>query len=88
MDHPQHKVETIIILQFIEQLLSSGTLLRFYLIKLSQKLYETDKMNKLSFILFMATPVAYGSSQATGQIGAAAACLCHSHSNPRSEAHL
>jgi len=31
--------------------------------------------------LFMAAPAAYGSSQARGQIGAAAAGLCHSHSN-------
>ena len=33
----------------------------------------------------MATPVAYGSSQARGQIGAAAARLCLSHSNASSE---
>ena len=38
------------------------------------------------FWLFRATPAAYGSSQARGQIGAAAAG--HSHSNPRSEPHL
>ena len=31
---------------------------------------------------------AYGSSQAMGQIGAAAAGLCHNHSNTRSKPHL
>ena len=30
---------------------------------------------------FRATPVAYGSFQDRGQIGATAACLCNSHSN-------
>ena len=35
--------------------------------------------------LFMATLVAYGSSQARGQIGALATGLCHSHSNVGSE---
>ena len=33
------------------------------------------------FLLFKATPAAYGSSQATGLMGAIAAGLCHSHSN-------
>ena len=33
------------------------------------------------FLHFRAAPVAYGSSQAKGQIGAAAAGLHHSHSN-------
>ena len=37
------------------------------------------------FLLFRAAPVAYGCSQARGQIGAAAAGLCHSHSNPGSD---
>ena len=37
------------------------------------------------FCLFRATPVACGSSQARGQIGAAAAVLHHSHSNAGSE---
>ena len=39
------------------------------------------------FLLFFPTaaPVAYGSSQSRGQIGAAAASLDHSHSNARSE---
>ena len=43
-----------------------------------------------SFLLFFyrATPSAYGSSQARGWIGAAAAGLCHSHNNTRSELHL
>ena len=34
---------------------------------------------------FMAAPEAYGSSEARGQIGAAAACLRHSQSNAGSE---
>ena len=37
---------------------------------------------------FRAIPVAYGGSQATGQIGAVAAGLQHSHSNVRSKLHL
>ena len=40
------------------------------------------------FVCFRATPTVYGSSQATGQIGAAASGLRHSHSNARSEPHL
>ena len=38
--------------------------------------------------VFRAIPTAYGSSQASGQIRAAATSLCHSHSNARSESHL
>ena len=38
--------------------------------------------------LFRAAPVAYGSSQARGQIRAAAASLYHSHSNARSVPYL
>ena len=37
---------------------------------------------------FSAAPVTYGSFQARGPIGAAAASLCHSHSNVGSEPHL
>ena len=40
------------------------------------------------FFLLRVTPVAYGGSQARGQIRAAAAGLCHSHSDTGSEAHL
>ena len=40
------------------------------------------------FFLFRATDVAYGDSQARGQIGAMAAGLHHSHSNTGSELHL
>ena len=40
------------------------------------------------FLLFRATPAAYGSSQAKGQIRALAADLRHSHSNVGSELHL
>ena len=36
----------------------------------------------------MAAPVVYGSSQARGRIGAAAASLPHSHINVGSEPHL
>ena len=42
----------------------------------------------LSFFLFMAAPAASGSSQARGQIGAAAAGLYHSHGNSGSQVHL
>ena len=41
-----------------------------------------------SFLLFKAATVAYGSSQARGQIQATATGLCHSHSNARSKPHL
>ena len=37
------------------------------------------------FCLFRPVSAAYGSSQIRDQIGAAAVCLCHSHSNARSE---
>ena len=40
------------------------------------------------FFLFIATAVTYGISQATDQIGAAAAGLHHSHSNTRSKPHM
>ena len=40
------------------------------------------------YCLFRAVPAAYGRSQARGPIGAAAACLHHSHSNAGSELHL
>ena len=36
----------------------------------------------------MGTLVVYGSSQARGQIGSAAAVLCHNHSNAGSKPHL
>ena len=39
-------------------------------------------------LLFSAAPVAYGSFQARGRIGAAAAGLRHIHSSARSEPHL
>ena len=43
----------------------------------------------LIFLLFFtAETTAYESSQARGQIKAAAAGLCHRHSNMRSEPHL
>ena len=42
----------------------------------------------LFFLLFRAALAAYGSSQARGQIGAAAVGLRHSHIHARSEPHL
>ena len=39
------------------------------------------------FLLFRAAPMAYGSSQARGRIGAIAAGLHHSHSNTGSLTH-
>ena len=51
---------------------------------------QSGVMLSVSFSLFClrAAPVAYGSSQARARIGAAAASLCHSHSNTGSEPHL
>ena len=40
------------------------------------------------FLLFRAAPMAYGVSQARGQIGAIATSLHHSHSNIRSGPYL
>ena len=62
--------------------------------------YKTLSKQKYLFFLFFvcfvfvffaiswAAPVAYGGSQARGQIGAVAASLHQSHSNTRSEPHL
>ena len=36
-----------------------------------------------AFLFFRATPMAYGSSQARGRIGATAASLCHSNSGSK-----
>ena len=52
------------------------------------KLFLKSQIVLLSFFLFRATPIAYGSSQARGRIGAVAASLRHSHINVRSELHL
>ena len=43
---------------------------------------------RFSFVFSMATPAAYESSRARGQIRAAAAILCHSHSSTGSRSHL
>ena len=40
------------------------------------------------FLLFRATPAAYGGSEARGQIGATAATLLHSHNNVGSKPHM
>ena len=50
--------------------------------------FQTDFSFSFSFFVLRATPSAYGSSQTSGQIGAAAAGLHHSHSTARSEPHL
>ena len=44
-----------------------------------------DQVRVCLFELFRAAPAADGSSRASGQTGAAAAGLHHSHSNARSE---
>ena len=52
------------------------------------KLYLADKaffFLFLSFVLFRATPAAYGGSQAKGRIRDTAASHSHSHSHARSE---
>ena len=48
---------------------------------------EEDGMARLFFFLYT-TPVAYRSSQARRGIESAAAGLCHSYSNTRSQPHL
>ena len=47
-----------------------------------------SKLFSFLFCLFRAAPIAYGSSQARGRIGAVAAGLCPSHTNARSEQSL
>ena len=49
---------------------------------------EKEKQKILKLFLFRAAPMAYGSFQARGRIGAVAANLHHSHSNTGSERHL
>ena len=51
-------------------------------------LNEKTLQNSFFFCLFRAAPAAYASSQARGQIRAAAAGLQHSNSNARFELHL
>ena len=41
-------------------------------------------IHSFAYFYFMATPVAYESSGTSGRIRAAAACLCHGHSNTKS----
>ena len=55
------------------------------LIPLSHNKNSQEGLLFFFFGLFRATPKAYGSFQARGQIGAIAAGLCHRHSNARSE---
>ena len=47
-----------------------------------------DNIFLFFFFFFRAAPVAYGNSQARGQIRATAASLYHSHSNAGSKLHL
>ena len=49
---------------------------------------KEEDLKLLLSLLLVATPTAYGSSQARGRIGAAAAGLHHSHSNVGSEPQL
>ena len=60
---------------------------------LTERVKKENKLNLDLFIylltlIFRASPAAYGSSQAKGQIVPAAVCPCHSHSNAGSEPHL
>ena len=52
------------------------------------KTYESKDPAYFCFLLCRATPMIYGSSQARGQIGTAAASLHHSHSNMGAEPSL
>ena len=58
------------------------------LICISLMISDAEHLFFFFFFLFRATPEVYGSSQAIGWRGAAAAGLYHSHSNSRSELHL
>ena len=55
---------------------------------LLKKIFYVCKTKFLYFCLFRATPTAYGSSQARGRIGSAAAGLCHSHARSKMQAML
>ena len=56
--------------------------------RLGIELELLEDRNSLCVCVFRATPVAHGSSQARGPIGAAAAGLYHNHSNLGSELRL
>ena len=56
-------------------------------IHLDNIMSESDVYIQFCFV-FRTTPPTYGSSWAKGRIRAAAAGLCHSHSNARSKPHL
>ena len=49
---------------------------------------QLNCVSSSSSCLFRATPLAHGSSQARGGIGAVVSSLCRSHSNVRSKTHL
>ena len=50
--------------------------------------FSPDNIMSFFFLLLRATPVAYGCSQARGQIGVVAVNLNHSRSNSRSKPYL
>ena len=54
----------------------------------SEKKFFSNSCFVFVSLLFRAIPVAYGCSQARGQMGAATAGLHHCHSNAGSEPHL
>ena len=71
----------------------SGTVFSLTVSSLHGSGGEGSSLGPLLFIclfvfLFMATPAAYGSSQARDPIGAATPGLCQSHGNSGSELHL
>jgi len=80
---------TQVLIFFVVQI-SSGSLLSSISLGFPLKLRMFNGASHWEFLfiylLFRATSVAYGGSQARGQIGAVAAG--HNHSNTRSEPHL
>ena len=64
--------------------ISKGTVCAYKLL-LSAMLSSSQIQTTFSFFFFRATPAAYGSPQARGQIGAAAVSLHRSHSNMGSQ---
>ena len=78
-----------------KDLLKAGNWGKCYQLDVGNIMKEEGKINKILeffffpfFLLFMATSVAYGDSQARGQIRATTAGLHHSHSNARSKPRL
>ena len=63
--------------------ISEKNQIHFYLLTMHKSFFFL-----FSFLLFRATPMAYGGSQARCLIGATAASLCQSHNNTGSKPHL